>query len=294
MADLTGSPVSPADAEPAAAGAFVPDVAEIQRLANAFFHGLSGGAPLGAAGCSGLAAGAVDRAGRARSAACGRCASDPAAVWRGGPSGWGRSVRGSVLALSAAPRRARRRRSPLRNRARLAPAASQTSIAAPRVDPLQAVERPVALQGAPAADPQSYAQGGFAPGGVEAPAALSPFAAPLDLSAALAAFAAATGIRAPRAADAARRAFCVQSAHRGARCPVGVEPRGPGLSPPRASPFLMRLRGSRSRSNPSRGSSVQAGRTRRRTPNARRTSKPSPEASPFTTSADIRRRAAPT
>src|SRR5208283_51260 len=43
--DLTGSPVSLVDAEPVAAGAFVPDVAEIQRLANAFFQGLSGGSP---------------------------------------------------------------------------------------------------------------------------------------------------------------------------------------------------------------------------------------------------------
>ena len=43
--DLTGSPVSPAETGPAAAGAFVPDVAEIQRLANAFFHSLTGGGP---------------------------------------------------------------------------------------------------------------------------------------------------------------------------------------------------------------------------------------------------------
>src|SRR5208282_3756579 len=42
--DLTGSPVSPTGAEPIAAGAFVPDVATIERLANAFFHGLTGGA----------------------------------------------------------------------------------------------------------------------------------------------------------------------------------------------------------------------------------------------------------
>ena len=44
-ADLTGSPVSPTEAEPVAAGDFVPDVRAIERLANAFFQGLSGGAP---------------------------------------------------------------------------------------------------------------------------------------------------------------------------------------------------------------------------------------------------------
>ena len=43
--DLTGAPVSPTDAEPVAAGAFIPDVATIERLANAFFQGLTGGAP---------------------------------------------------------------------------------------------------------------------------------------------------------------------------------------------------------------------------------------------------------
>ena len=40
--DLTGTPVSPAETGPVAAGAFVPDVVEIQRLANALFQGLTG------------------------------------------------------------------------------------------------------------------------------------------------------------------------------------------------------------------------------------------------------------
>jgi hypothetical protein len=43
--DPTGSPVSPTDAEAVAAGAFMPDLGTIERLANAFLQELTGGAP---------------------------------------------------------------------------------------------------------------------------------------------------------------------------------------------------------------------------------------------------------
>jgi hypothetical protein len=46
MPEPTGGPVSSPELEPLAAGAFVPDAAVIERLANAFFQGLTGGAPV--------------------------------------------------------------------------------------------------------------------------------------------------------------------------------------------------------------------------------------------------------
>ncbi len=70
----------------------------------------------------------------------------------------------------------------------LAPAASQTAIAAPRVDPLQSAERTIPLQDMPG--PGVYAS---APGALEPPPfPLSPFSAPVDLSVALGALGMAT------------------------------------------------------------------------------------------------------
>jgi hypothetical protein len=46
--DLTGAPVSAPEVGPVVADAFIPDAGVIERLANAFFKGVNGGAPMGA------------------------------------------------------------------------------------------------------------------------------------------------------------------------------------------------------------------------------------------------------
>ncbi len=77
----------------------------------------------------------------------------------------------------------------------VAPAASQTALAAPRVDPLQSSEW--TAQDQSRAEPGGYAS---APGalGPSPSYPLSPFSAPVDLSAALGAFGAASRAKAPR------------------------------------------------------------------------------------------------
>ena len=183
--DVLGSPVSPAEAQPVAAGAFVPDVAAVERLANAFFQSLTGGAPAAppavpasppapwtapAPASPSVAAAAVPIQppfGAVEPPLSGLPSSVPARSFGGASAG-------SASPFAFAQSRA------------VAPAASQTAIAAPRVDPIQSAEglTPIPV----ATSPEAYAPG--------AAAALSPFAAPLDLSAALGALAAATGFSA--------------------------------------------------------------------------------------------------
>jgi cysteine desulfurase/selenocysteine lyase len=185
--DLTGSPVSPAEAQPAAAGTFVPDVATIERLANAFFQGLTGGAPAAppavpasppapwtapAPTSPSVAAAAVPiqpQFGAVEPPTAGLPSSVPARSFGGASAG-------SASPFAFAQSRA------------VAPAASQTAIAAPRVDPIQAGERltPLPVETSPEAYAPTVA-------GTPSAAGLSPFSAPLDLGAALNALAAATG-----------------------------------------------------------------------------------------------------
>ncbi len=182
-ADLTGSPT---DAEPIAAGAFVPDVATIERLANAFFQGLTGGGP--AAPPAIPASPPAPWSAPAQPGAPVTASVVPVQPLFGAPdiptdglpsSVPGRSF-GGASAGSASPFAFPQSRA-------LAPAASQTAIAAPRVD-AQSIERTVPLHATTSTE-------GFlsAPGGLEQPPfPLSPFSAPVDLTAALSALRVAT------------------------------------------------------------------------------------------------------
>src|SRR5208337_3172270 len=189
-ADLTGSPVSPTEAEPIAAGAFVPDVATIERLANAFFQGLTGGAPAAspAVPASPPAPWTAPAPPTAATAAAVVPIQPPFGApdipTNGVPSSVPLRSFGGASAGSASPFAFAQSRA-------VAPAASQTSIAAPRVDPLQSAERltPLPVE----ASPEAYVPTpGATPAAAPLPLPLSPFSAPLDLSAALDAFAAAT------------------------------------------------------------------------------------------------------
>jgi cysteine desulfurase/selenocysteine lyase len=188
--DLTGSPVSPSDAEPVAAGAFVPDVAEIQRLANAFFHGLTGAVPAAppAVPASPPAPWSAPAPPTASVAAQGVPAQPPFGAVdvpsAGVPSSVPPRSAGGASLGSASPFAFAQSRA-------IAPAATQTSVAAPRVDPIESAARLSPM-------PVETSLEAYAPTLGAAPS-LSPFAAPLDLSAALNALAAATGL-APRAA----------------------------------------------------------------------------------------------
>jgi cysteine desulfurase/selenocysteine lyase len=195
--DLTGSPVSPAEAQPVAAGAFVPDAAAIERLANAFFQSLNGGAPpaLPAVPASPPAPWTAPAPTSPSVAAAAVPIQPPMGAVEPPLSGLPSSVParsfGGASASSGSPFAV------VQSRA-VAPAASQTAIAAPRVDPLQSVARlsPVPVQTSPEAD-------ALAPGAAPPSAsALSPFSAPLDLSAAIGALVAATGFSAAPAYEA--------------------------------------------------------------------------------------------
>ena len=208
--DLTGSPVSPAETGPVAAGAFLPDVAAIERLANAFFKGLTGGAPrrLPAVPASPPAPWTAPAPTSPSVAAAAVPIQPPMGAVEPPLSGVPSSVPVALVRrrLGRLGFALRRRRS----RARSRPAASQTAVAAPRVDPIQSADGrrcPVETS------PEAYAA---TPGVASAPyaAALSPFSAPLDLSAALGALAAATGFSAAPASSR-RRAM----AHRAFRPP---------------------------------------------------------------------------
>jgi cysteine desulfurase / selenocysteine lyase len=189
--ELTGEAVAPPEGEQLAVGAFVPDASAIERLANAFFQGLPS-----AAGNSSPAGPASPVA--PWTAPAQPSASVPASVIPAQPplvqpdvptNGVPSSVPYRSLGASAGSA------SPFafaQSRA-VAPAVSQTAIAAPRADPLQDVEHRVPLRGD--ASPASH---GSSLDLVE-PAALavSPFSAPVDLSAALSAFRAAAQRGAP-------------------------------------------------------------------------------------------------
>ena len=136
--DLTGSPVSPARSRAGAAGAFVcPTSPTIERLANAFFQSVNG-----------RRAARAYRRSRPRRPRRGRRRRRPRPPWprprfrfsrRSGavdPPAERRFRRRFRRAPSAALRRARLRPSPSSSRARSPPAASQTAMAAPRVDPI--------------------------------------------------------------------------------------------------------------------------------------------------------------
>ncbi|RBP09846.1 cysteine desulfurase/selenocysteine lyase [Roseiarcus fermentans] len=176
--DLTGSPVSATETGPAAAGAFLPDVATIERLANAFFQDLSGGAPAAppAIPASPPAPWSAPAPTSTAVAAAAPIqppmgAVEPAANV---PSSVPARSFGGASAGSASPFALPQSRA-------VAPAASQTAVAAPRVNPIQSAERsPTPVETSPESFPT--------------PGAVSPFSAPLDLSAALAALAAATGL----------------------------------------------------------------------------------------------------
>jgi cysteine desulfurase / selenocysteine lyase len=186
-ADLTGSPGSPTEAEGVAADAFVPDVGAIERLANAFFLGMTGGAP-----ASAPAVPASPPAPWSTPAQPGATASAgivpvqpplgaPDLPTNGVPSSVPLRSFGGASAGSASPFAFAQSRA-------LAPAASQTAIAAPRVDPLQSAERTIPLQDAPGPGVHASAPGALEP----PPFPLSPFSAPIDLSAALSALSAAS------------------------------------------------------------------------------------------------------
>src|SRR5271166_984032 len=149
--DLTGAPVSAPEVEPAAAGAFIPDAGAIERLANAFFQGLTGGALMGSPAVP--ASPPAPWSAPAQPSAPAFASVIPAQPPFGAPDIPANGVPSSVplrsfggaSAGSASPFAF------VQSRA-LAPAASQTSIAAPRVDPLQPVERTLPLQGTTSPD----------------------------------------------------------------------------------------------------------------------------------------------
>ena len=184
--DLTGAPVSPAESGPVAAGAFVPDVATIERLANAFFRGLSSGAPLAPPAIPASPPAPWSTPAQPATTTVAAVApvqppfGQPDLPTNGVPSSVPYRSFGGASAGSASPFAFAQSRA-------VAPAASQTAVAAPRVDPLQS-----AALLSPNASPSPVSFGPTS-GALEAPQApLSPFAAPVDLSAALAALSAAT------------------------------------------------------------------------------------------------------
>ena len=161
--DLTGSPVSPTEAEPVAAGTFVPDVATIERLANAFFQTLTGGAPAAppavpASPPAPWTAPAPTSTSVAAAAVPIQPPFGAVEVPTGGlPSSVPARSFGGASAGSASPFAFAQSRA-------VAPAASQTAVAAPRVDPIQAGERlsPLPVE----TSPEAY---GPTPGAAAAP-----------------------------------------------------------------------------------------------------------------------------
>jgi cysteine desulfurase / selenocysteine lyase len=186
----TTARVSPPEGDPAPAGAFIPDTAAIERLANAFFQGLPSppiNSPSGPA--SPLTPWSASAQPSAPMPASVIPAQPPFAQPDVPTNGVPSSVPYRSLGASAGSA------SPFafaQSRA-VAPAVSQTAIAAPRADPLQDVEGTVPLRGD--ASPDSYRSSVdlFEPAAL----AVSPFSAPVDLSAAVSALRAATQRGAP-------------------------------------------------------------------------------------------------
>jgi cysteine desulfurase/selenocysteine lyase len=196
--DLPGAPASPLTGEPVAAGTFVPDAGAIERLANAFFLGLTGGAPAGlpAVPASPPAPWSAPAQPSTPTMASVVPAQPPFGApdmpTNGAPSSIPLRSFGGASAGSASPFAFAQSRA-------IAPAASQTAVAAPRVDPLQSAERTVREQSFAGPEGDASAPGAPQPA---SPFPLSPFSSPVDLSAALGAFSAAS--RTEVAAPAAR------------------------------------------------------------------------------------------
>ena len=173
--DLTGASQSAADAEPAAAGAFLPDAGAIERLANALFQSVTGGAPMGAPAVP--ASPPAPWSAPPQPSAPVYASAIPVQPPFGAPDiptgGVPSSVPlrsfGGASAGSASPFAFAQSRS-------LAPAATQTAIAAPRVDPLSPAPKSLPLQ-----DPPSPS--GI--GGLDSQIVPSPFSAPLNFGLAL-------------------------------------------------------------------------------------------------------------
>ena len=169
-------------------GAFIPDAAAIERLANAFFQGLTGGAQIGSPVIP--ASPPAPWSAPAQPSAPAYASAVPVQPPFGSPdiptNGVPSSVPyrsfGGASAGSASPFAF------VQSRA-LAPAASQTSVSAPRVDPLRLSERTVPWR-------EAASPGGAAPTPdalQPPPFPLSPFSEPVDLSAALGALSVASG-----------------------------------------------------------------------------------------------------
>jgi cysteine desulfurase/selenocysteine lyase len=169
--DLTGATQSAADAEPAAAGVFLPDAGAIERLANALFQSVTGGAPITAPAVPASPPAPWSAPSRPSAPVyAGALPLQPAfgvpdLPTSGVPSSVPLRSFGGASAGSASPFAFAQSRS-------LAPAATQTAIAAPRIDPMRSTPGSFPLQDA--ASPSG--DGGFEP---------SPFSAPIDFGSAL-------------------------------------------------------------------------------------------------------------
>jgi cysteine desulfurase/selenocysteine lyase len=179
--ELNGERVSSPEGEPLAPGAFIPDAAVIERLANAFFQGLPSGAPINSP--SGPASPFTPRSGPAQPSApvpASVIPAQPPFVQPDVPTNGASSVPYRSLGASAGSA------SPFafaQSRA-VAPAVSQTAIAALRADPLEAIEGRVPQRADASLDSYRSTGDWLEPGA----SAVSPFSAPVDLSAALNAF----------------------------------------------------------------------------------------------------------
>ena len=137
--EQTGEALSPPEGGPVlAAGAFIPDAAVIERLANAFFQGLSSGAPI-----SSPAGPASASTPWSAPAPAGVIPAQPPFVQPEVPTN---GVPSSVPYRSYGASAGSASPSAFVQSRAVAPVVSQTAIAAPRVDPRQAVERRVPLR----------------------------------------------------------------------------------------------------------------------------------------------------
>ena len=196
-ADSTGAPIPPPEVESGVTGAFIPDAAAIERLANAFFQGLTGGAQIGspvipASPPAPWSAPAQPSAPAYASAVPVQPPfGSPDIPTNGVPSSVPYRSYGGASAGSASPFAF------VQSRA-LAPAASQTSLAAPRIDPLRSSERT-----GPWREAASTRGAAPSPGALESPPfPPSPFSEPIDLSAALGALSVASRPDVPAPAPA--------------------------------------------------------------------------------------------
>ena len=173
--DLTGAGVSAPDVEGERAGAFVPDEGAIERLANALFKGVTGGAPMGAPVVP--ASPPAPWSAPAQPSAPVHASAVPVQPPFGAPdiptNGFPSSIPfrsfGGASAGSGSPFAFAQSRA-------IAPAATQTAIAAPRVDPLQTATGSAPLQNTTGPHSIDAVANPFEP---------SPFSAPIDFSLAL-------------------------------------------------------------------------------------------------------------